>query len=158
MKYFKYGITFIEILIYMAMLTTILVLVTDLFYQVANFKQNQQIENSLLQNSSLIFNKISLDIKQASTISQPSGQDFNSQLILTLNGNQVVYEVSDGVLKRDNIDLTDDQVIINLNPPTFGFRQINNSVQIKMNIKSKAKPFGLSQKEQIYQTTISLRT
>ena len=157
MKNLKQGISFIEILIYMALLTTILALVTNLFYQVANFKQNQQIESSLLQNSSLVFNRLSLDLKEATVISQPVDQNFDSRLVITIGGNQVTYEVINGVLKRNNIDLTDNQVIINLTSPSYGFRKINNSIQVKMNIKSTGKPFGLSQKEQLYQTTISLR-
>lgn len=157
MNKLKLGTTFIEILIYMALLTTILALVTNLYYQVANFKQNQQIESSLLHNSSLVFNRLSLDIKQSSTIIEPIDQNFDGRLVVTIGDNQVTYEVIDGVLKRNNVELTDNMVVVNLSPPSFGFRQISNSIQIILNIQAKAKPFGLPPKAQVYQTTISLR-
>jgi hypothetical protein len=62
-----------------------------------------------------------------------------------------------GVLRRNDVDITDNQVEVNLEPPKYGFRKVGNSVQVIIGLKSTMKPFGQLPKEQVYQTTVNLR-
>jgi hypothetical protein len=153
----KSGTTLIEILIYVALLTTILGLITNFLYQVANFRVNNQVDSSLFQNSSFAINKICQDIRLAEEVISPVDSNFSNSLILTTASGQVSYQVNDGILTRNGVDLTDNQVEVNLTPGDRGFRKIGNSVQLVINIKPKIKPFGQTQPEKTYQTTVFLK-
>lgn len=153
----KLGLTLIEILIYVTLLTTVLGLITNFLYQVANFRVNSQIESSLFQNSSLVINKITRDVEAAQAITTPTDENFVNTLVLTKETGQITYQVNAGVLERNGVQLTDNQVEVSLEPPNKGFRKIGNSVQIKISFKAKLKPFGQPVKEKIYQTAASLR-
>lgn len=154
----KKGISLIEVLIYVTVLTVVLALVTNFLYQVTNLKVNSLIVSSLYQNSSMIMNKISQDIKAAQAVLGPLDENLVNNLVLQTETGQIDYQVNNGVLKRNNIDLTDNKVEVSLEPPEFGFRKIGNSVQMILRIKAKLKPFGQPiEKEEIYQTTVSLR-
>lgn len=150
------GITFIEILIYTALLTITLSLITNFLFQVANFKVNNQIESGLFQNSSLCFNKMSADIRKALAVISPSTSSFSPSLILTTEEGQITYEVSGEAVKRNGVALTDKEVTIELSGPNYGFRKIGNSIQIKMGLTAKTQPFGQPLKKRDYQTTIFL--
>ncbi len=153
----KSGISIIEILIYVFLLTIILGIVTNLFYQVANFRVNHQISSSLLQNSSLVMTKISHDIQEASSAAIPTSDTLTNNLVLGSQDGQISYQVVAGVLRRNGVDVTDSQVEVNVEPPKYGFRKVGNSVQVIISLKTTMKPFGQLPKEQVYQTTVNLR-
>ncbi|MFC1711711.1 hypothetical protein ACFLZ1_03950 [Patescibacteria group bacterium] len=153
----KLGISLIEVIVYIGLLTTVLALVTNFLYQVANFKVNNQIESAIFQNSNLAFNKISRDIKNANSITTPVDASFVNSLVLELDDGSVTYEVVNDSLQRNGIDITDKFAIVDVNDSLKGFRKIGDSVQIRISFISKQKPFGQTNKEKIYQTAFSLR-
>ena len=92
------GITIIEILIYVGLLTTVLALITNFFYQVAVFRINQQISGSLMQNSSLVFSKLNQDIMEASAIIIPNSSNFTNNLSLQTLSGIINYQINNKVL------------------------------------------------------------
>jgi hypothetical protein len=153
----KSGISLIEILVYVSVLMTLLALVTNFLYQVANFKVNNQIQTAVFQNSNIAINKITQDLKQATEVNVPADSSFTDILSLQTNEGLVEYTVGHGFLLRNGQEITDNLVFINLGVGNRGFRRLGNSVQIIMGVVSVQKPFGQQQKETIYQTSVSLK-
>lgn len=154
MKKQKSGLTLIEILIYTTLLTIVLGLITNFLYQVINFKVLNQMDSDLFQNSSLIMGKIGQDVRKTQEITNPSDDNFVNTLVLQTEAGQITYLVDEGVLKRNNVGLTDERVRVDIEPPNRGFRKIDNSVQVRVGLEAKLKPFGKSTKKNDYQTTV----
>jgi len=152
----KKGFTLIEILIYTFLLSIAFILVTNFLYQVNNFRVNSQINSDLFQNSSLIINKLNNDIKKAYDITIPDSDNFINTCIIETEEGQITYLVEDGILKRNNIELTDGKVTMFLEPPDRGFRKLSSTIQVKFELEAKLKPFGLPNKKNGYQTTVAL--
>jgi len=148
------GITLIEILIYTTLLTIVLGLITNFFYQMANYKVNQQVDSVLFNNSSLMIDKITTDVKKAQSIEIPTDSSYSNTLELTLDEGGVVYSVVDGVLERNSVPITDGRAIVDVEESERGFRKIDNSIQIRISLKTMQKRFGMPEKEKVYQTTI----
>lgn len=151
------GVTLIELLVYAALLTVVLGLATNLLYQVINFKANQQIESSLQQNTLLAFNKMAADIKNSTNIVLPIDQNYNSSLSLETPAGQIVYQVQNGILTRNGIGLTDNNLTCETSLPNYGFRKLGKSIQVRLKVTANFKPFGQEQKVRDYQTTVALR-
>lgn len=147
----KLGITLIEILIYVGLLTTVLALVTNFLYQVANFRMLNQIQSSVFQNSQLVFNKIDQDLRQADEIITPNTDIFTDSLVINSLEGQVSFELDNGVLKKNSQALTDEFVEVFFDE-NMGFRKIGNTVQLIMGVRSKMKPFGQPKQESIYKS------
>lgn len=145
------GTTLIEILIYVGLLTTVLAVVTNFLYQVANFRLIHQQDSLLFQNSQIIMDKLEKDIEDANQIITPSDDNFNSSLVLENDAGQITYAINDGYLTKNSIKLTDNQVEVYLKD-LMGFRKIGQTIQIRLGIRSKIRAFGQSRKENIYQT------
>jgi len=150
------GFTLMEMMIYTFLLSIVLAMIANFLYQAANFRVNQRIENTLFRNSQLVINKISQDIKKAEAVTNPVDENFTNTLSLQINGEEISYQVQNGIIKRNGTDLTDNQVELKLSAGDRGFRKIDSSIQIKFGLEAKHKPFGQSKKEKIYQTTVAL--
>lgn len=147
----KLGITLIEILIYVGLLTTVLALVTNFLYQVANFRMLNQIQSSMLQNSQVVLNKIDQDVRKATEIITPSDNNFSNSLVLNTQAGQITYELENGILLKNNQALTDNYVVTFFNEG-MGFRRIGHTIHLTIGIRSVVKPFGQPKKENIYKS------
>lgn len=152
----KSGLTLIEIMIYVVLLTTIVGMITTFFFQVSNFKVLSQLESSLIQNSQLVIKKLTIDVKNAQSVSSPTDENYANSLVLQTEAGQVSYQVSGDVLQRNGQSLTDNEVVVSLDPPSLGFRKIGNSIQLRVMLTTRQRAFGQDNKSKIYQTAISL--
>ncbi len=152
----KRGTTLIEILFYAGLLTIVLGLITNFLYSALNFKVRNQIQSALFQNIQEVVTKISQDIRRTESVTTPVNESFTNSLILQTQEGQITFVLDEGVLKRNNLALTDQQVEVIIDPPNRGFRRIGDSIQMKIRLKAKLKPFGQPYKEYDYQTTIKL--
>lgn len=149
--------TLVEIILYTTLLSITLTVVTNFLYQLSNFKINHQINSDLLQNSTLVFNKITQDIKKADSVTIPEDENFRDTLVLETESGQIIYSVNNNILRRNDVAVTDSRVAVQLIPPQGGFRKLGNSVQVKMSLESILKPFGQQKKINTYQTTVALK-
>ena len=152
----KSGITLIEILIYSVVLTVVVALVTNFLYQVAHLKVLSQISSGLYENSQFILTKITQDIRNSQAVITPADHNLNSRLILQTDSGPVTYEVINGVLKRNNQAISDNQVEVSFVGANNGFKKIGASIWLKFSLVPKQKPFGKPKEVKIYQTAISL--
>ncbi len=147
----KQGATLVEMIIYASLLTIILGLTANFFYQTANFRVNNRIEAGLFQNSFIGMNKMSGDIRKAETVVTPIDENFTETLVIQAGGEEISYGVNGGVLERNGMKITGDEVEV----IEIGFRRIGETVQIRLKLEAKQRPFGQEKKEKEYQTAVA---
>lgn len=95
----SHGVTIIELLIYLALLTLFLTVLLDVFVTTLNFKLQSESTSALNQDARYIFERLSYDVYNSDSFAVPSA----SELDLTFGGNTVKYTVNSGNLVRNYI-------------------------------------------------------
>lgn len=128
----KSGFSLLEILIYVSIFSILVLLISDTFISISKGQGQSNAKNEV--NSSIRFagEIIRQDIKNASTVSMPSlAGDTSSSLSLTRDGVSVLYDVSDGVLRRTEnggspVNITNNNIFVS--NPIFKKLESNNNV------------------------------
>lgn len=117
----KKGISLLELLIYIAILSGLMVVVSDAFISLS--KGRGQAEARSEVNAAIRFaaERIKQDVKNASVISTPALGTPTNTLSLTVSGVPVVYDVVSGVLRRTENGVTASTTgsTITVDAPTF---------------------------------------
>jgi type II secretory pathway component PulJ len=89
------GFTIVEMLIYMGLLSSFLIVLTELFASIMDVKLESEATSSVEQDARYILSRLSYDIPQSSTISTPSGLgSTSSSLIMVVSGVTYTYSVN----------------------------------------------------------------
>ena len=116
-KNFKSGFSLLEILIYVSILSIIVVIVSSTFISLSRGRgqsaARSEVNNAIRFSTELLRQ----DIKNASVITVPTTGSTSSTLTLTRGGVVIVYDVSGGVLRRQEgvntpINLTNSSVSV----------------------------------------------
>lgn len=156
------GFTLIEFLIYIAILGSILVLMTGFFWNIAlsNIKENSYQE--IQQNGRFSLIKLTQEIKKARSIISPlpgSSGNFLSLEMAQPNLNPTVFDLSEGRLRitRGSLgpyELTTDRVIVsNLQFINLSYQGTRGTIRIEMQI-NHLNPGNLIE----YQASIDLKS
>jgi len=114
---FKSGFSFLEILIYVSILSIIVVIVSNTFVSLSRGRgqsgARSEVNNAMRFSTELLRQ----DIKNASVITVPATGSTSSTLTLTRGGVIIVYDVSGGALRRQEgtntpINLTNSNVLV----------------------------------------------
>ena len=124
------GISLLELLIYIALLSGLMVIVSDAFIMLA--KGRGQAEARSEVNSAIRFagELIKQDVKNATAISAPTLGTPGSTLSLTVSGNTIFYDMSQGALRR-SVNGTPEAVTggaVTVDVPTFTRLENYNTV------------------------------
>jgi len=142
----KSGFTLIELVIYIAIFATILLLVTGFLWMIILGNIKETAYQEVQQNGRFAMTKINQEIKKATGINSPlSGEPPSNSLSLEMadpNLTPTIFDLSDGKLRikqgtNHSYYLTSDQVIINNNSLQFTNNSYVNTpgiIQIKMGI------------------------
>jgi len=154
------GVTLIELLLYCSILTTILMVIFELFIQTSLSRLSSINENAILLNSQKILFDLGETVRGANSITLPIiGQNGST---LTLNNGQVTYQLDEtgNLTKKENLEtnkLNNSEVTIeNLNFKVLGPSIIQSTVKVSFTLKATILKQGKERKED-FQTSISLR-
>lgn len=129
-KSLQRGISLLELLIYIAILSGLMVIISDAFIMLS--KGRGQAEARSEVNSAIRFagELIKQDVKNASAVSTPALGTPGSTLSLTVSGATILYDMSSGVLRRSvngtPSSVTGSAVIVDV--PTFTRLENYNTV------------------------------
>ena len=150
----KNAFSLIEVIIYVAILSTALLVVGNLLLFLLSFWQSNKIKKSIMRNSSYINLKLSKDVSEAYAISGGLTDSFSSELsLVSSSSGQINYAVIDNVLSRNNEPISDDEVLVVIDQDGPGYRQINSSIDWHIKILSKHQPFVGTQSAEIIKGT-----
>lgn len=156
------GFTIVEMMLYMALMTILLVILTEIFTSIISVRLNADANSAVDQDTRFILARLNYDIQRSSAVSTPAslGQTSGS-LALTISGSTYTYSLSNGVLSLTTpsgaSQLTSSETSIS----QLSFQKIGNTggketVQVLMTIKSKAITPAQAQQRSI-QTTLGRR-
>lgn len=168
------GFSLIELLVYIMILSSLVLITTNLFMSLSNGRA--QSEARTMVDSSLRFalEKIGQDIRSASSVTTPNIAGANSSsLILIASSSTITYSVASGKLRRQvdsnpPEDITSDNVEVDMVDSPLTFTRLENvntvfdppktniSIEIAMKIKYRSSGPQYQYAES-KKTTISLR-
>lgn len=155
MKKLNSGITIVEILVYIGLLSIFLIIMIDVFTTSVNLKLASESASSLQQDSQFILSKLTSDMSQATSVVEPSNLGETTQTLIL---DEIVYSLNDGTLTRDGVNLngTDTQI------QNISFTRVGNlngvpTIKINFEIVSKITKQGQNVGSQVFQTTLGLR-
>lgn len=153
------ALTLIELLIYLAITTIVLVVVISLMTSIAKSKSQSFGQGDINQNGRFFTERVTYSVQQASDI---SGSYPADNLNLTINTVSAVFSLSGGQIfyqegAGPSLPLTSPQVeISSINPGEGIFEKTTNnnaqSVQVKFKVKFKETGFS-----QDFQTSVLAR-
>ena len=91
---FQKGTTLIELLLYLALFSIILVVVVDLLFTSGQLKMESESQNSLQQDANLISKRLNYEVHSATSSATPS----NSSLVLNVASETHTFSLSSGNL------------------------------------------------------------
>lgn len=157
---FTKGITLVELLIYVALLGTVLTILYQFFAQISLARLNQISQTAIDSNGQRVIFELTQTIKQASIVDQPVlGTSSNT---LSLNGGEITYSLDSNnrLVKNQGGQadfVTDNQVVLeNLVFSHLGPASDFPTVKITFDLKSRHFIEG-QPKQTSFQTAASLR-
>lgn len=156
------GLTIVEMLIYMSLLSIMLIILTEMFVSILNLKADLNALSYNEQDSKYILSRFNADMNGAQNISVPaSNGSTTSSMAIVKNGITHTYEVN-----GDNLQLTNNLGTFNLNSSetiikNVTFKRIGNNnkdtIQFKFTVESKQIRSGNRTESVNFQTTAGIR-
>jgi len=138
----KIGFTLVELIIYMGLFATVLLLITGFLWMIILGNIKEAAYQEVQQNSRFAMTKIEQEIKKAVGINSPiPGSSSNTLILRMADSSLTSFDISGGKLRMtkgiNSYYLTTDQVIINNNSLQFTNNSYVNTpgiIQVKMEI------------------------
>jgi len=161
----NHGFSLLELLIYVAILSVLVVVVSNAFISLSKARLQSQVRGEVHDSLRFAMDKIKLDIKNASSVTNPSS-GTDSTLVVVVSGVDITYDVTGGVLRRTEgvntpIDVTGNNIFVD----TFSLTKISNTnlilnetttaIQINMTIHYNSSNIDLLHSSS-FQTTVTL--
>lgn len=159
-KSFKNGFTLIEVLIYMAVLSIIMTVSTDIFVNVLKSKLETSAKSSLDYDGKYIMARLAYDISRSDNTVIPSSLGQTTNLLsLVINSENYTYQLVDGNLEVTASLATDylngNQVKVeDITFTRLGNENGKESIRVSLKIKSVAT-LQLGGKTMVFQSTFS---
>ena len=159
---FRKGYTLVELLIFMAMLSILLVIFTQIFSLIVDARLESESTSIVAQDGNYLLNRLMYDVARTNTINLPNAVGAtDTTLDITIDGVNYVY-----ALNGANLQLTVNSSAYQLNSigttiSDLTFKRIGNddgkdTVQLGFTVTSKILEAGGSEFKS-YQTTAGLR-
>lgn len=156
------GSSFIEIILYLAIFSMLLVILLQMFTSIIDIQLESQTRSSVLQDGRFILQRFTYDIRQAQNINIPTAPgEQNTTLQLIVSGINYTYNLAGDNLTLNNNLGTDalnssDTKVSNINFTRLGNTGDKNTIQISFILTSNAQKRS-GPKQETFQTTIGIR-
>lgn len=122
----KSGTSLLELLIYVAILSGLMVVVTDAFTSLSKGRGQSQARSEVNAAIRFATEKIRQDLKGASVVTTPVLGTASSTLLMTVGGSAVNYDVSGGQLRRQEASVYTAVTGSNIIVSTSTFTRLEN--------------------------------
>lgn len=142
------GFSLVELLIYMGLSMIILVIISNLFVSIINVRSEAEKTSSIERDGRYIITRLKYDVNRAQDIIEPALIGANSSnLVLSINGETVTYQISNN--KLSFIDATGTHAVNDSVANTTSFNVIKlgndggkNGVQVQLQTVSQIESEG----------------
>ncbi len=158
------GVTLIELLMYMALLTILVTLISGIFASVLDSQLEAEASSAVDQDGRYLMAKLTRDMQSASAITQPAAGQQGSTLQITVNSINYTYTSNgSGNLQLTNNNGTDNlnsfgTSVSNLNFQRIGSGGTNDTIRVSFTVTSRTKRSSGPQNEtRNFETTLGLQ-
>lgn len=151
------GFSLLELLIYIAILSSFLVVIVNLFFTVSTSSVREEVRTEVRHNLRFASEQITNEVRKATAIESvsPSGDSLQ----ITVDGAPTEFRVTGGVLQKirgaSQENITTGNVTVNTTDPIF--TRIGNTIQINLKIDYNDNGKGDYKFFESVKTTASLR-
>lgn len=135
------GFSLLELLIYMAILSSLLIIIVNLFFMISSNSAKEEAKIEVQQNLQFAANEITSQMNNYDTgisITTPANSgDAGNILEINIDGANIKYDVSSGIFRKtigispaENI--TSNDVIVSSTNPIF--KRIGSTIQVNLKI------------------------
>ena len=156
------GVSYIELLLYMGLLSIFLLLITNIFISILDVQAESQSTSSVEQGGRFLISRLSYDMNRADLVTTPTslGQTTNS-LSLNIGGVSYTYSLSGSNLQLVNNNGTDSLNDSETSISNISFQRLGNSggkdtIKIQFTITSRTVRSKGSETK-TFQTTVGRR-
>lgn len=158
----KKGFTLVELLIFMAIYSVLIVMTTNILTSTIDIKLQSEATSSVQEDGNFILARLTHDMSQATDIVTPVLGTPSSTLQLTINGVNHTYQLNTNNLQITNSLGTDNlnsysTRISNLNFTRLGNSGGKNAVQVSFTLTSRTTNTNGSVESKNFLTTLGLR-
>lgn len=163
------GITLVELLLYMGIFSILLMVLVELFGTIVNVNLEAQSTSAVSQDGRFILNRITYDVRQAKTFTQPASAGASGTVLqfTTSGGTTYKYWLSGNNLMLDNLTVspnTSDQLnSVGTTVSNLSFTRVQttgtsgkNTITVSFTLTSTTRDQKGYQTEN-FQTTIGMR-
>ncbi|MBI2450864.1 MAG: prepilin-type N-terminal cleavage/methylation domain-containing protein [Parcubacteria group bacterium] len=146
-KRFQNGFTLVELIVYLGLLTSIIVIVIEILIFGSEFNLKSGAKQAVDEESRFITQRLSTDIRRAASITTPASlNSAASNLVLVINGFSYIYQITGNQLEvvssSETMPLSSSDVKIS----SINFKRLGNSggqptIQISLDTESIAAAF-----------------
>lgn len=157
----KKGFTLVELLVFMAVYSVLIVMITNIFVTTLDVQLQSESTTSVQDDGNFILSRLAYDIQRAESIVTPILGNTATSAQFIINGISNTYS-----LTSDNLTLTNDQGINQLNNfstrlSNLSFTRLGNStgkniIQVSFTLRSRSTINGQIETNN-FQTTIGTR-
>jgi hypothetical protein len=159
----KRAFTFIEMLIYIGLVSVFLVILSGMFGAILDMQLESRAGSAVDQDAQYLLARMEYDVRRASDIVSPSvSGEVADSLTLTIGSDTYIYSLTGGKLQltvsgQSHILNSFDCLTSDFSVTRIGYDTEKPSIRISFNLQSVA--VSLTQQPQIrsYQTTVGLR-
>ncbi|KKR78338.1 MAG: hypothetical protein UU23_C0001G0102 [Candidatus Curtissbacteria bacterium GW2011_GWA1_40_9] len=161
-KHLKKGFTLIELIMYMALMSIFLVVLSELFLSILEVRKESEATSGVEQDARYILSRLYYDLNRASSITTPATPGSSSStLVAIISGDTNSYSASGGNLTLTNNAGTNNlnssaSSISNLNFQKIGASGIGQTVKIDFTLTGKTQRTGGAEIRD-FTTTVGLR-
>jgi Tfp pilus assembly protein FimT len=143
------GVTMVELLIYIGLLTLFLTILTSLFVSIFKLQLTTQSTSSLTQDTRFIIARMGYDIENATSLAvpDPTHLEFNETSSYYVDSGNLILKIAGVGNKLNGLDT-------NIN--SINFQKVSNTVQVIFTINSNVIEES-GPRSQTIQTTYGLR-
>lgn len=140
------GVTIIELIVYIGLLSIFMLVLLDVFVTILNNKLETEATSSLNQDARYIYSKMSYDVANADSFTVPAATQLN------LNAGSEIYNLSGGNLLLNSERLNSQETKVD----NISFVKVGNTVQVSFTIESLVL-LSSGEKTRTIKTTFGLR-
>jgi type II secretory pathway pseudopilin PulG len=135
------GFSLLELLIYIATLSSLLIIIVNIFFMISSNSVKEEAKIEVQQNLQFAVNEITSQINiyntNISIITPINSGDAGNMLEINVDGSNIKYDVLSGILRKTidilpSENITSNDVIVDITNPIF--TRINDTIQINLKI------------------------
>jgi len=156
------GFTLIELILYMALMSIFLIVLSELFISILEVRKESEAVSSVEQDGRFILTRLNYDLNRATSVTTPASLgETSTNLVIVIGGDTFTYALTGSNFQLTNTNGTDNINSSGSQISDISFKRIGNSggnptIKIAYTVTSVTQRVGGAEVK-TFNTTIGLR-